>query len=393
MLGVREYREDERRALARLSALSFGNAVSWWETYYDPRKNPRIEPGGVYVVEEDGGLRATAAVLPLETYVDGRAVAMGGVAAVNTHPAYRRKGQAGALVRALLAGMREEGVHLSMLWPFAHAFYRVYGWELAGESIEYELKPTDLPTSAEQRNVRAYREGDLPRLMELFSREACRHPLAVVRSEAHWRRWLGQDGNEAAVYERDGGVEGYALYSMSEWREREEPHRTLSVKEIGVRSVGAREGLISFCGAQDPLMFGVRISAPRGEPLHPYLPSSHVKVKVETQFMLRLVDVEGALGLLRREVEEPLVLEVTDDVIPENAGEYTVGRGEVASGAEAAESVTLDVRRLAQLYAGYLPARQLARHGEIRVSSPDALARLERLFPAGDPWVYPLDHV
>lgn len=391
MLRLRKYREDERRALARLSAISFGNEVSWWETYYDPRKNPRIDPGGVYVVEEDGGLRATATVLPLEVYVDGRAAAMGGIAAVSTHPAYRRKGQAGALMRAVLGGMREEGVHLSVLWPFAHAFYRVYGWEIGGESIEYELKPTDLPTSAEQRGVRASRDGDLPRLMELFSREASRYPLAVVRSEAHWRRWLGHDGNEAAVYEKDGSVEGYALYSMSQWREREEPHRKLDVKEIVVQSVRAREGLISFCGAQDPLVFGVGISTPRGEPLHPYLPSSYVKAKVEPQFMLRLVDVEGALGLLGREVEELLVLYVADDVVPENVGEYTVGRGEVVRGAETGERVTLDVRRLAQLYAGYLPARQLARNGVIDASSPEALALLERLFPVGDPWVYPLD--
>ncbi len=391
-LGVRKYREEERGALARLSALSFGNEVSRWEAYYDPRKNTRIEPGGVYVVEEDGGLRATATVLPLEVCVDGRAVAMGGIAAVNTHPAYRRKGQAGALMRAVLGGMREEGVHLSMLWPFAHAFYRLYGWELAGEAIEYELRPTDLPTSAEQRNVRAYGERDLPILMDLFAREACRHQLAVMRSEGHWRGWLGRDVNEAVVYERDGRVEGYALYTMSEWRDREEPHRRLEVKEIVAGGVGAREGLISFAAAQDPLVFGVEISAPRGEPLHPYLPSSHVTAKVEPEFMLRLVDVEGALGLLGREIEAPLILEVADDVIPENAGEYTVGKGEVVRGASAAERVSLDVRRLAQLYAGYLPAGELARHGLIKASSPGALELLESLFPPGDPWVYPVDH-
>jgi predicted acetyltransferase len=391
-LGVRKYREEERGALARLSAISFGNEVPRWEAYYDPRRNPRIDPGGVYVVEEDGGLGATATVLPLEACVDGRAVAMGGVAAVSTHPAYRRKGRAGALMRAVLGGMREEGVHLSMLWPFAHAFYRAYGWELAGEAIEYELRPTDLPTSDRQRNVRAYREGDLPRLMELFSREALRYSLAVIRGEGYWRGWLGREGNEAVVYERDGRVEGYALYTMSDWRDREESHRTLDVKELVAGSVGAREGLISFAAAQDPLVFGVEISVPRGEPLHPYLRNSYVEAKIEPEFMLRLVDVEGALGLLRRGIGEPLVLEVADDVIPENTGEYTVGDGEVVRGAEAAERVALDVRRLAQLYTGYLPAAQLARHGLVEPSSTAALELIGELFPVGDPYVFPPDH-
>jgi predicted acetyltransferase len=90
--------------------------------------------------------------------------------------------------------------------------------------------------------------------------------------------------------------------------------------------------------------------------------------------------------------EAPLVLDVRDDVIPENAGEYTVGDGKVARGAEAGESVSLDVHQLAQLYAGYLPARDLARHGLVSASSPKALELLEALFPLGDPWLYGPDH-
>src|ERR671912_631390 len=147
---------------------------------------------------------------------------MGGISAVMAHPAYRRRGYAGELMRAVLRDMRERNVSLSLLAPFAHAFYRIFGYELATEAIEYRLKPADLPTSPEQSHLRAYREDDLSSLMDLYE-------------------------------------------------------------------------------------------------------------------------------------------------------------------AEAAESVSLDVRQLAQLYAGYLPARDLARHGLIRASSPGALDLLETLFPLRDP--------
>ncbi len=40
------------------------------------------------------------------------------------------------------------------------------------------------------------------------------------------------------------------------------------------------------------MMFEVRYSTPRGEPLHPFLPSSYVEVRVSPEFMLRLVNVE-----------------------------------------------------------------------------------------------------
>ena len=61
-------------------------------------------------------------------------------------------------------------------------------------------------------------------------------------------------------------------------------------------------------------------------------------------------------------------------------------------GTEVEARVELDVRQLAQLYAGYLPARQLADHGLLRASSSEALELLEAYFPVGDPWVSPPDH-
>lgn len=138
---LRGYREEDRRAVARLAAGALDGSVEGWEELYDPEKNPRLDPEQVYVVEADGEVRATAGVLPLEVFVDGRPVAMGGITAVATHAAYRRRGYAGELMRAALGGMRERRVYLSMLHPSAHSFYRRYGWELATEAISYRLKP------------------------------------------------------------------------------------------------------------------------------------------------------------------------------------------------------------------------------------------------------------
>jgi predicted acetyltransferase len=227
--------------------------------------------------------------------------------------------------------------------------------------------------------------------MELLEGEAARRSCCVRRSEGRWRNLVSRKDWQAAVYEREGRLEGYILYGMSDWRDRK-PRRTLSVRELVWSTVGAWRALISFLAAQDPLVFEIKYSTPRGEPLHPYLRNSYVTAEIVPEFMLRLVDVEGALSYLSRTPEAPLVLEVSDDVIPENAGSYTVGNGEVVRGEEAEERVWLDVRQLTQLYAGYLPAGQLARHGLVKPGSPEALELLEALFPVDDPWVYPPDH-
>jgi predicted acetyltransferase len=390
-MKLRTYQEGDAGKLARLLWMAFGDDSLAAGEYYDPEQNPRLDPEQVYVIEEDGEARASATVLAMEVLVDGRPAPMGGVAAVMVHPAYRRRRYAGDLMRAALAGMRGRGVHLSLLAPFAHAFYRSFGYELATEAIEYTLKPTDLPTDPGQANLRAYREEDLPRMMELHGAESRGHQLCALRGEAFWRKTLGRKEFETAVYEAGGGVGGYLIYKMSSYREGRKPERRLEVQELVSETPDARRGLVSFLAALDPDAFDIRHWTSREEPLHPYLRSSYVDAKVEPDQMLRLVDVEGALGHLNRE-GGPLVLEVADDAIPENAGEYTVGGGEVVRGAEAEDRVALDVRQLAQLYAGYLPARQLARHGHLGTSSPRAIDLLERFFPTGDPWLFVPDH-
>ena len=391
-MELREYREGDLDELMRLGVAAFGGSVSDWEGHFLPDKNSRLDPERVYVIEDDGEVRASVTVLPLESFVDGEPRPMGGIAAVMAHPAYRRRGYAGDLMRAALRDMREREVSLSLLAPFAHAFYRSFGYELATEAIEYRLKPSDLSTSPEQRYLRAYREGDLPSLMSLLEEEAKRHPLCVRRSERHWRSSLSRKDREVAVYGREGDVEGYVLYKMSGWEENGDPQRTLSVQEMVAATPRARDALISFMAGLDPMTYGIKLYTPRGEPLHPYLKSSYVTAKVEPDQMLRLVDVEGALGYLNRAAEAPLVLEVSDDGVPENVGEYTLGVGEIVRGAEAAERVSLDVRQLARLYAGYLPARQLARYGLVEPGSERALELLETLFPVGDPWLFEPDH-
>ena len=390
-MELRRYREGDRDALTRVGVAAFGGSASDWEENFDPAHNARLDLEQIHVIEEDGEARASTTVLPLESFVGGEPRPMGGIHAVMVHPAYRRRGYAGDLMRAVLRDMRERGVSLSLLSPFAHAFYRMFGYELATEAIEYRLKPSDLPTSPEQAHLKAYREGDLSSLMALYTAEAKEHRLCVRRSEGHWKKCLSRKGTDVAVYERDGDIEGYIIYKISGWQDRD-PRRTISVEEIVAATQRARESLYSFMAGLDPLVYGIKLFTPRGEPLHPYLRSSHVEAKIDPDQMLRLVDVEDALGYLQRTPEAPLVLDISDDGIPENSGEYTIGDGRIVRGAEAPDSVSLNVRQLAQLYAGYLPASDLARHGLVRASSPDALDLLETLFPQGDPWLAGPDH-
>src|ERR671920_2488483 len=198
MMELRRYRAGDVDALARLGVAAFDTSVSDWKEMFDPERNARLDLEQIHVIEEDGEARASTTVLPLESYVEGEPRPMGGISAVMVHPAYRRRGYAGELMRAVLRDMRERGVSLSLLSPFAHAFYRMFGYELATEDIQYRLKPADLPTSQAQSHLRAYREEDFSSLMDLYEAEAKGHTLSVRRSEGHWKTTLSKKDEDVA---------------------------------------------------------------------------------------------------------------------------------------------------------------------------------------------------
>lgn len=152
------------------------------------------------------------------------------------------------------------------------------------------------------------------------------------------------EGSGRRYLRERGALEGYLIYGISDPPEGRTPERALKAHELVVGNLEARAGLLSFMAAQDPLVFEVECSTSRGEPLHPYLGNSYVKAEIEPQFMLRIVDVKGALEILDWPVEGPLVLEVSDDGIPENSGAYTISNGEVVRGTDSEDRIVLDVR-------------------------------------------------
>jgi hypothetical protein len=50
-LVLRGYREEDRRAVARLAAGALDGSVEGWENHYDPDKNSRLDPEQVHVLE------------------------------------------------------------------------------------------------------------------------------------------------------------------------------------------------------------------------------------------------------------------------------------------------------------------------------------------------------
>src|SRR5512139_2399033 len=107
--------------------------------------------GFVYyaLLEEDTPV-AGAASGAMTQQVRGALFGMGGIWAVATHPAARRKGYSRAVMTRLLAAVREAGQPLSCLYPFRESFYERLGYVTFPVPRTAKLTPLSLLPLLEQ---------------------------------------------------------------------------------------------------------------------------------------------------------------------------------------------------------------------------------------------------
>ena len=148
---IRELRGDEMlEAMYGLNAYAFRESPPFtdraeWEEVIKHR-----EGFVYYALLEEGTPVAGAASGAMTQQVRGALLGAGGIWAVATHPAARRKGYARAVMACLLAAVRDAGQPLSCLYPFRESFYERLGYVTFPLSRTAKLSPLGLLPLLEQ---------------------------------------------------------------------------------------------------------------------------------------------------------------------------------------------------------------------------------------------------
>ena len=114
-----------------------------------------------------------------------------------------------------------------------------------------------------------------------------------------------------------------------------------------------------------------------------------LRLRASEGLWLRIVDVEGALGGRSYATDDAIVVELSDDFCPWNAGRWRLGR-EVVRTDEPAE-LELDVSDLACVYLGAFDFSRLAAAERVRELKDGALVRADVLFRTPRPPYCPED--
>lgn len=320
---------------------------------------------------------------------DGHTVKMGGVGGVATLPANRRGGAIRDCMKLALRDMYNNGYALSHLYPFSTAYYRQFGFAPAAQAFRWKIKLEDLKRLPDVGgSVRQLFSGDdLSPLLDVYNkmygginfsclRETFDKNLEGDKPLAA-RRWifLWESG--------DGRSSGFLVGSRLKDSLVCYPNFGL-VNALLFTDVTALIGLLNFVRTAYIANFeSIEFSVPAHFDLTCLLPEvSGIEYKPVLNGMARAVNVEMLLKLCKCKGEGSLVLQVTDNILPENHDTFRLsfapGKENAVERTASAPDITLDVGNLSVLLGGARDASTISMTPDIQVLNPSA--PLDRVF-------------
>ena len=373
-----------------MKACVWGFGATGWSPEAAEREKTVWEPDRTWVAEDDGRYVATATSYSFEMTVPGGArVPVAGVAQVAVLPTHRRRGLLRDVLGAVLGQAREMGEHYAILNASDSGIYGRFGFGQADRVLRIELDTdhVDLVVPLAAGSVDLVDRCDaLPLVAELYERFGRARPGAVGRSDAWWAlvlhqeaSWRGIGDPFVAVHRDDAGrPDGYAIYRSRDHWERGHAAGTVEVRELEAASPDVEAALWRFLCDIDLRPKVVAYPRPSDDPLRWRLSQPRRAWVGETLDLLwcRPLDVAACLGGRAYAVDDSLVLAITDETFPDQAGTYRVSP-DGCERVDAQPDATMDVAVLGSIILGGIDAGELAVAGRITTDDP---ARLERFF-------------
>ncbi len=343
------------------------------------------EPATLWGAYVDDSFAAQAAVLHLETYIQGQRFAMGGIAGVATWPEYRRQGLVAKLLVHMLKDMRENGQTLSFLHPFAHGFYRKFGWETYTDNKVYTLRTEQLPTRYAYTGRIARCQPDHEHVRAVYEKYAAQYNGTLARTELWWtyRIVARKTGQTVVYYSPENDPIGYAFYEVKD--------RKMNVHELVSLTGEAESALWSFLSQHDSMFEELTVKAPMDNLLPFMLSDQRIKQEITPYMMARVVDAEAFVRLYPfapAPAEESLSIELEDRHAEWNNGCFELAiqpSGEAvlsqsAGKTEQKSSIKMDIGAFSSMLLGYLKPLQLRQLNRL-CGEEDAIKRLQARIP------------
>lgn len=326
------------------------------------------------------------------TSVPGGEVPAAGVTVVGVLPTHRRRGVLTAMMKEQLSNSRERGDKVAYLWASEGTIYERFGYGLASRmgSMSLARERTRFAQPFEPRGtVRLLDFDEAARaLPPLYEQVRAQRAGMFVRSSTWWetrkifddpaRRQAGP--LHRALLELDGEPVGYALYRVKQEWEAGSSKGAVTILEAFAPTPEATRELWRWLLDFDWTSQFSADFLPLDHPLFLLLAEPRrLRFEINDGVWLRLIDVAGALSARTYAGDGEIVLDLNDELFPENTGRWRVsGAGAERTTSEA--DLRLGVAELATVYLGGFGFGDLLRASRAEELTSAAAERADALF-------------
>jgi predicted acetyltransferase len=339
----------------------------------------------------------TTSIYSFQMTVPGAVLPVAGVSLVAVLPSHRRRGVLRSLMRRQLADIadrKEEPV--AALWASETPIYGRYGYGCASLTARFEFGRGEgalaphAPADPALRLRLVEPQAAAAELAKVFDAVRPWQPGFFARDEDWWGRVLHDESRErqdagplrCLLAEDDAGVRGYAVYvTHGGWDSATLPEGSLRIRELVAADPAAGAALWGSVLDRDLVTSVVaELRFPDDPVLLQLLDPRRARVRVSDGLWVRIIDISSALAMRAYACPVDVVLEVTDALLPGNAGRWRLtadGPGSVRclrTGEPA--DLALGIRELGAAYLGGTRLGTLAAAGLVREFRPGALAEL-----------------
>lgn len=349
-----------------------------------------FEPERSLLVHDGADLVASVGAFTRELSVPGATVPAAHVTMVGVVPTHRRRGLLTQLMHRQLREIRDGAREpIAVLWATEGRIYPRFGYGLAAQRLSMECDTTELrlpEPAAVAGTLRLDRPAARqPELARLYDRVRVNRPGWSNRDERWWRYVLsdpaahrgGATERRLVLHEGPDGVDGYALWrTRGDW-DRTGPRALTTVDEVVAANPAAYLALWRMLLTID-LTRRLSCRAAVDEPLLRLVNEPRrLGAQLVDALWVRVVDVPAALAARRYAAPVEVVIEIIDELLPENTGRWRLTGGpdgvRCLPTDEPAE-LACDVRCLGELYLGGASLTALADAGRVHELRPGALA-------------------
>jgi len=325
--------------------------------------------------------------------VPGGNLPTAGVSVVGVLPTHRRQGVLRSLMRAQLHDTHERGEPLAALWASEESIYGRFGYGLASFCGEITLSReyTAFAQRFELQGTLRLIEPEEVRagIPPVYERIRSQWPGMFSRDDAWWEnrriddpedRRDGAGPKRWVAYERDGSIEGYAVYRHKPGWDAGTTSAELRILEALGASPEALRDLWAYLLAIDWIATVKAYLLPPDHPLFLLLATPRrMRYRMGDGIWVRLVDVGAALTGRSYSGDGSIVFDVADEFCPWNEGRWKLERGRAERSKEDPE-LLLPVSSLGSALLGGVSFAALRRSGRVVELREGAIDRADALF-------------